>query len=147
MLQASTRENIQTWGETQKCIKIGALPTFTLFFFPFVPSSLCTLCHVFSAIMGYLSWLFLFYKKNNYPPHPNDIFWNFKQSNYGSWFVHYIPLSHLNQNVMWNVIFLMNRWIWFIILKQENFRFFVRFSPHDFGGDYEKVFFWSSTLV
>jgi len=32
MLQASTRENIQTWGETQKNTKIDACPTFTLFF-------------------------------------------------------------------------------------------------------------------
>jgi hypothetical protein len=73
MLQAfSTRENIQTWGETKKCIKIGALPTFTsvpLDHLHYVHYAMC-----FQQEWGTCPDFFLFHKKNYYPPHPNNIF-------------------------------------------------------------------------
>jgi hypothetical protein len=66
MLQASTRENIQTWGETQKTHQNWCMSNFHLVFPPFVPSSLWvvhyTMC--FEQQWGTCPDFFLFYKKH-----------------------------------------------------------------------------------
>jgi hypothetical protein len=82
----------------------------------------CTLHHVFWATMGYLPWLFPILQKT-FIIHPILItYYEISNNQLLEVDLFIIPFSHLNQNVMWNVIFLINRWIWFITLKQENFR-------------------------